>query len=154
MVVFDDWNGPALYVGGAFDSAGGQPASSLAVWDGANWRVAGMLCGTLQPRVRALAPFDDGAQPALFVGGSFVSVDGVASLNIAKFACPLARADMNGDGAINLFDVDGFVLALLDPDRYDQEYPDADVMLADANADGRVDNFDIDNFVVRLLGNP
>ena len=36
-VVFDGGSGPALYVGGRFDVAGGVPVRNVARWDGAAW---------------------------------------------------------------------------------------------------------------------
>jgi len=68
----------------------------------------------------------------------------------------LARAyqtgDLNCDGAINVFDIDPFVLAMVDPAGYAAEYPGCDAMLADANHDGVVNVFDIDPFVACLTG--
>ncbi|MBL8878041.1 MAG: hypothetical protein JNG88_02885 [Phycisphaerales bacterium] len=51
--------------------------------------------------------------------------------------------DMNGDGAVNNFDIDPFVAALIG---------DTFNFRADCNGDGRLDNFDIDAFVEILLG--
>jgi aldose sugar dehydrogenase len=62
--------------------------------------------------------------------------------------------DMNGDGSLNNFDIDPFVLALINPAAYDAQYPNVNrVEVADANGDGVINNFDIDAFV-RLLANP
>ncbi len=55
--------------------------------------------------------------------------------------------DLNCDGSVDFFDIDGFVLAVTDPAAYAEAYPDCDIMLADCNGDGRVDFFDIDAFV-------
>ncbi|MGH6959255.1 MAG: hypothetical protein ACREE7_02105 [Dongiaceae bacterium] len=60
--------------------------------------------------------------------------------------------DLNCDGALNNFDVDPFVLALLDPAAYAAAHPDCDIANADVNGDRRVNNFDIDAFVRLLLG--
>ncbi len=60
--------------------------------------------------------------------------------------------DMNCDGVVNFFDIDGFVLALTDPAGYVEAYPDCDAMLADVNGDGSVDFFDIDAFVMLIMG--
>ena len=63
--------------------------------------------------------------------------------------------DMNCDGAVNNFDIDAFVLALIGPPPgyvpYYTQYPDCDHMLGDCNGDGNLDNFDIDAFVSVLI---
>jgi len=64
---FDDGSGPALYVGGNFDEAGGKPVSSIARWDGHEWSSVGE--GLVGTEVRALAVHDDGFGPALYAGG-------------------------------------------------------------------------------------
>jgi hypothetical protein len=38
LTVFDDGNGPALYAGGDFTTAGGVAANRIAKWDGSSWR--------------------------------------------------------------------------------------------------------------------
>ncbi|MBU0639807.1 MAG: hypothetical protein KKB50_13145 [Planctomycetes bacterium] len=60
--------------------------------------------------------------------------------------------DMNCDAAVNGFDIDAFVVALLGPDEYYSQYPDCDHTNADINRDGVVNGFDIDAFVELLIG--
>ncbi len=60
--------------------------------------------------------------------------------------------DLNCDGALNVFDIDPFVLALTDPAGYATAYPACDSLLADMNGDGVVNAFDIDPFVEALAG--
>ena len=62
--------------------------------------------------------------------------------------------DLNCDGNVDFFDIDGFVLAVTDPPAYEAAYPDCDLMLADINGDGSVDFFDIDAFVELLISGP
>lgn len=63
--------------------------------------------------------------------------------------------DANADGVINNFDIDAFVLALVDPDVYVQVYGEAArACRNDANRDGAVNNFDIDAFVACILALP
>ncbi len=69
-------NPPALYVGGWFTWAGGMFAPGLARWDGRQWHALGSGIQGGGP-VRALCVYDDGADPALYVGGAFVSAGGV-----------------------------------------------------------------------------
>ncbi len=86
LVVFDDGTGSALYAGGSFTEAGGQPAKYIAKWDGAEWSALGVLLDDgLYGRVSALAVFDDGSGPALFAGGNFTIADGIFVDNIAKW---------------------------------------------------------------------
>lgn len=84
LTVFDDGTGPALYAGGNFTAAGGVPANNIAKWDGSTWSALGDGTGPNQ-RVNALAVFDDGSGPALYVGGRFSSIDGVIMRRIAKW---------------------------------------------------------------------
>jgi len=63
--VFDDGTGPALYVGGTFDAAGGVSAFGLARWQSATWSaVSGSAAQTY-----ALGTFEDGSGPALLAAG-------------------------------------------------------------------------------------
>lgn len=55
--------------------------------------------------------------------------------------------DLNCDCAVNGFDIEPFIQALMDPTGYAADYPDCDVMHADVNDDGSIDGFDIDAFV-------
>ncbi len=53
------------------------------------------------------------------------------------------RGDLNCDGAVDVFDIDPFVLALTDPAGYAAAYPDCPREHADCNGDGAVDAFDV-----------
>jgi hypothetical protein len=88
FTVFDDGGGPALYAGGDFTMAGGQARQRIAkLVAGDSWDPLGNGVDSVgsTPRVQALAAFDDGGGPALYAGGSFVSVDGVAASRIARW---------------------------------------------------------------------
>ncbi len=85
MKVFDDGSGPALFVAGYFETAGGTTVNHIARWNGTSWSdLAGGLVGSGLV-VRALAVFDDGSGPALFVGGTFTSAGGTPVSNIARW---------------------------------------------------------------------
>jgi len=60
--------------------------------------------------------------------------------------------DMNCDGKVNNFDIDPFVFALTNPNKYVQLLPYCDRTLGDVNGDGKLNNFDIDPFVKLLTG--
>jgi hypothetical protein len=61
-------------------------------------------------------------------------------------------ADLNCDGAVNVFDIDPFVLALTSPAEYEVAFAGCFIELADCNGDGLVNAFDIDPFVEILTG--
>lgn len=67
LAVHDDGSGPALYVGGLFDNAGGLFSKNVARWDGSAWEA--MFLGT-NASLSAFAVHDDGTGPALYAGGS------------------------------------------------------------------------------------
>jgi hypothetical protein len=74
---------PVLFVGGDFETAGGQPASNIARWDGKAWSP---VAGGMDNDVRALAAYtpEDG-EPSLYVGGIFKAVDGQPIEYIARW---------------------------------------------------------------------
>lgn len=93
LVVFDDGTGPALYVGGQFNIAGGMSVDRMARWDGSTWSdVGGGVSGAI---VDALAVFDDGSGAALYAAGSFSSAGGVPVQNIARWD-GVAWSDVGG----------------------------------------------------------
>ncbi len=84
MAVFDDGSGPALYVGGSFNTAGGASVNNIARWDGQTWSPLG---AGLDSSVAVMIVFDDGlgGGPALYVGGWFENAGGRPAHNIAKW---------------------------------------------------------------------
>ncbi len=89
LAVWNEPDGPTLYAGGSILEVGGEPASHLARWRNGTWSaVPGGVrsgVGALGAQVRALAVFDDGSGPALFVGGHFQEAGGVAVNSIARW---------------------------------------------------------------------
>ncbi|MCG3131855.1 MAG: hypothetical protein FLDDKLPJ_02665 [Phycisphaerae bacterium] len=73
MKVFDDGDGPALFIGGDFRHVGDSSAKNLAKWDGS--RLTEFERGVIGV-VRALTEFDDGSGSALYVGGTIYSAGG------------------------------------------------------------------------------
>ena len=94
----------AMYAGGFFHSAGSVPVERFARWDGSTWSAVGNGTAGSNSGVGALAVFDDGSGPDLYVGGYFVSAGGVPAASIVRWdgvhGTPL------GDG------VDGTILAM------------------------------------------
>lgn len=86
LATFDDGSGsgPALYAGGAFDTAGGSVVSRIAKWDGATWSSLG---DGLNGTVNALTSFDDGrgGGAELFAGGNFTTAGGEEASRIARW---------------------------------------------------------------------
>lgn len=75
MAVFDDGQGPALYIGGdAWVWNHGQPIRYLLRWDGHQWSqpkgvdLSGIPYGYV-PYIEGLKVYDDGTGPALFIAG-------------------------------------------------------------------------------------
>ncbi len=92
MVVFDDDaegpHSPALFVGGVFASAGGEPGSKcIARWDGQSW--SPLDSGITVWGVRAFAVFDDDGNgprlPALYAAGWFERAGGMVCNSIARW---------------------------------------------------------------------
>ena len=75
-----------------------------------------------------------------------------ATVVVARNPFAFQRGDTNCDGSIDLTDVGPFITALLDPDEYENKYPDCDIDNADINADGSVDLVDVEPFIELLLG--
>ncbi|MFI4916380.1 MAG: GC-type dockerin domain-anchored protein [Phycisphaerales bacterium JB060] len=140
LLVADAGEGPMLYAGGQFELAGGEPARSIARWDGVSWRSLGDGAGGVTAVVRGevwdLAAHDDGSGPAVFAVGDFTGVDGVASSGIARWGVQqTCRADFNGDGALTIFDFLAFQNAF-----------DAGDLAADFDGDGSLTIFDFLTF--------
>ena len=71
-------SGGDLYAGGGFTTAGGQPASSIAKWDGSNWSA---LESGMYGSVFALAV----SGSDLYAGGEFSTAGGQPAIGIAKW---------------------------------------------------------------------
>lgn len=69
--------GTNLYVCGLFSRIDGQPAQSIARWNGQSWSSAGDVRGI------ALTMATDGTN--LYVGGSFTNISSVSVTNVAKW---------------------------------------------------------------------
>ncbi len=62
-----------------------------------------------------------------------------------------ANGNLNCDGVVDAFDIEPFLMSLLDPGKYDALYPACDPLQADMNGDGNVDSLDVEPFVAALL---
>ncbi len=149
MIAYDDGSGDALYVGGRFTEAGGVPANHIARWRLGEWSSLG---DGVDHVVYAATPYKDRSGRALYVGGTFLRAAGQPSHYMARWGCGFDRGDLNCGGTVDAFDVEPFILALVDPQGYSLAYPDCFVDRADANGDGVIDAFDIEPFIQLLVG--
>ncbi len=78
-----DQNG-ALYAGGEFDTAGGQPVNNIAKWDGTSWQPLGdgVKGGVYSTSIDAMAIDGNGN---LYVGGEFEIAGIVSAKNVAMW---------------------------------------------------------------------
>lgn len=64
-----------------------------------------------------------------------------------EFIC----GDIDCNGSIDAFDIEPFILALLNPAQYAIDFPNCELAVADINGDGQVDSFDIEPFISVVL---
>jgi hypothetical protein len=92
LASFDEGDGPALFAGGQFTTAGSVPALRVARWKDGQW--SALAGGVTNPfvtaphfpaKVAALAAADFGDGAALYAGGIFSFADGRPSANIARW---------------------------------------------------------------------
>jgi hypothetical protein len=87
LAVFNDGSGPKLYAAGGFDTIDGQRVNNIARWNGAQWESLGLgvYSTTGSAGVGAMAVYDDGTGPALYVGGQFTNAGAVFARSIARW---------------------------------------------------------------------
>ncbi|MBL9134830.1 MAG: Ig-like domain-containing protein, partial [Verrucomicrobiales bacterium] len=90
LQAFNDGSGPALYVVGDFHGAGGVATTNLARWSGTEWSRVGTnvfvdVALRSTARMTSLAVHREGAQPALYLGGTFDQMDGKPSGSVARW---------------------------------------------------------------------
>lgn len=79
------------------------------------------------------------------------SAYGTPDTGFAECAPQYDLGDMNCDGAVDVFDINPFVEAVLDSAAYEANHPGCAISLGDINGDGFVDVFDINPFVELVL---
>lgn len=80
--------GESLYLAGSFAGAGGIQTPGIVRWDGAAWSGLAGGIGPLEEisgRARALALYDDGSGPALYIAGRFETAGSTPARNIARW---------------------------------------------------------------------
>jgi hypothetical protein len=95
-----------VYAAGRFSTAGGVPASRIAMWDGATWSALGSgITGFELDSVDALALDDNGV---LYAGGDFSVAGGTAASGIAMWdGTTWSALDSGMDGRVRALAVDG-----------------------------------------------
>lgn len=116
---------------------------SAQEWAYAEWRVSDFVAPTSMIHVRFTVNDTD-------PGSVMEALIDDFAVRILSCQEPLA-GDMNCDGVIDGQDVQGFVLALIDPAGYASTYPDCTFLNADVNLDGATDLQDLDGFVQLLI---
>jgi hypothetical protein len=119
--------------------------SAAGGWVEHDIRVRNFVNPTAQFRIR----FSIADQPNNSVTEAAVDAIWIQNRSCEGAAVP---GDLNCDDAVNVFDIDPFVLALTDPVAYPAAFPGCDRLNADINGDGVVNAFDIDPFVSLLTG--
>ncbi len=105
-------------------------------------------------------PFDDttvAESTTYFYWVTSVNNCGASDFSAADQASTIAcvgnlAGDMNCDGQVTVGDINGFVLALTDPQGYQDQFPDCDLLNADCSGDQQVTVGDINCFVGLVTG--
>ena len=87
----------------------------------------------------------------IYIDDRYAYVTGVG-LTIVELSGLRTPGDLNCDGSVDLTDVGPFITALLDPQEYENQYPDCDINNGDINEDGSVDLSDVEPFIELLIG--
>ncbi len=116
-------------------------ASWLQVWV---WRDGVFTQITNDANLKNSVPRLNDAGEAVWQHGSGLNLD-------VRMLRRFHLGDLNCDGSLDAFDIEGFVLAMVDPAAYAIAHPMCDPMLADMNGDETVNAFDIDPFIGILL---
>lgn len=101
-----------LVAGGLFSTAGGEPVSNIAAWDGVQWQALGAGVGGPVQAITSWDPDGEGPTPPLLVvGGSFSQAGETAAANIAAWDgsewFPLADGLSGTVYALTTWDADG-----------------------------------------------
>lgn len=99
-------------------------------------------------------PSDIGRRKVAELMIDFFSSEPTARLWFLRPGLAALLGDLNGDGEINAFDIEPFVIALFDPDEFQRRFPNVNrVAAGDLNQDGALDAFDIEPFLELLFRN-
>ncbi|MGD8452497.1 MAG: hypothetical protein PVJ57_11810 [Phycisphaerae bacterium] len=86
-------------------------------------------------------------------GNSYGQFSTLADATVTNACTEFTPGDTNCDGLVSNFDIQPFLLGLLNPTDYATQYPDCLLLcVADLTGDGQVNNFDIAPFITLLTG--
>ncbi|MBL8880461.1 MAG: hypothetical protein JNG88_15215, partial [Phycisphaerales bacterium] len=167
MVVHDDGNGPALYVMGQFDRAGGLVVTNIARWNGSAWSTVGNI--TSSAPIYAALSMDLGDGPALYASPyGAMRVDGVDLRGLVRWKdgawnefaggmrggawALLGRQEADGPAlyAAGSFSTVGPADAPIVSANFARYGCISTVNRGDLNCDGLVNAYDIDAFVLAM----
>ncbi len=143
-----DLEGDLAVVAARNDWNGGSPSSGSVyafTFDGIDWNEHAKIGATDNLAGNQFGSSIAIDQDTMLVGCPYCN-DGANDAGAAYFTpivCPSTRGDMNCDGAINLSDIEPLVLAMLNPDGYQTNYPDCSIANGDLNDDSLVRGDDI-----------
>lgn len=109
LAVYDDGSATGLYAASGSAASTSTRVAGVARWNGVRWMPLG--AGVRGPAITSLAVFDDGAGPALYVGGQGLTSEGVAASGLLRWngGAWSAVADLGGAHirAMDVYDPDG-----------------------------------------------
>lgn len=146
-MTYDRARGRVVLFGGRDGATAQTFFGDMWTWDGAVWTQE--FANGPSARVASAAAYDTYRQKILLYGGTR-SPNIFSDTWTMETACPLL-GDANCDGNVNNFDIDAFVLVILNPLGYAAAYPNCPILVNDVNRDGAANNFDIDQFVACML---
>jgi hypothetical protein len=121
-----------------------EVARSAPAWAHAEWRVSDFVEPTATVQVRFTVNDTD-------PGSVLESL--VDDFTIQVLTCEDALlGDLDCDGWVDSDDIGPFVLAMIDPAGYAEQFPDCNLSRADGNGDTLVDGRDVQSFVEALIG--
>jgi hypothetical protein len=143
-MAFDDARGVAVVFSGA--GSRNTTLNDAWEWDGAEWRE---VAADPPGRWRGTMAYVSSRQAISLYGGSTNSSRRTDHWDLV--VRPAELGDLNCDCSLNAFDIEPFLVALIDPAGYAVAYPDCDIRLADVNGSGSIDSFDIEPFIDLLV---
>lgn len=159
QVAVDGFAGEAIEINMTVENVGSEPTVLAMFTEDHTWPVMSLpamtgplAAGETAPIMVTLDIPSGGDAARTFVVSARREADAgtraYATVTVTRLA---DLGDLNCDGVLDVFDINPFVLTLLDPPAYAAAFPQCSAVLADVNGDDVVDVFDINPFVDLLL---